>query len=242
MRKIIDIRDKVFGVDKNRTNAEKEVAKAMDLDKFNFRELKAMEVLKPYFPDGYLFETSFSLSFQTIQHLLNDIIFKRPKIVLEFGSGLSSLILDNFIRKEKLDVKVISVDDNKPWQEFLSSKVEHVEFFHFPIKEENKYSHNQDKNWFGIPDDHPIHQYHFDLVVVDAPKWSNCKYSRYGFVPFLEGKIDEKSIIYLDDAHRGDETKILEWFKEKYPQFTQFQHFYKYCRISVDEDFFTFPS
>ncbi|MBN3518720.1 hypothetical protein JYB62_01795 [Algoriphagus lutimaris] len=81
----------------------------------------------------------------------------------------------------------------------------------------------------------------YDLVIVDAPKNNVCKYSRYGFFPFLKGRISENAIIYGDDSIRLDEKQIVEWAKEHFPTINKSKFHQRYTRISGEEAFSTRP-
>jgi hypothetical protein len=232
---ITSFRDKVFGIDKLEYRMKNEQS-------YCFRELKAIQILQPYFPKGYLFESGFSLSFQTIQHIINDIIVYKPKVILEFGSGLSTIILNNFIRQNGLSVKLISIDDNLTWQKSLKDKCDLVDFFDFPLTQSHPFSFEGKGSWYDIPDKHILYDLEYDLVLVDAPKGSLSKLSRYGFIPFLEGKISEKGIVYIDDTHRVDEQKISELYLSSVAGSMTAKKFYKYTRFSADRTYYTSPS
>lgn len=238
MRKLIRLRDLLLGIDK----LEKSNKKLEESNLFKIKELKAFEVLKPYFPEGYLFESSFSMSFQAIQHILNDIFIYKPERILEFGSGLSTQIISNFLLENKLTTKLYSVDDDGEWQSMLNVSNPNVTLSSFSLVQDSPYSYQEKGKWFDIPENHELTQLNFDLVIVDAPKKSVCKYSRYGFIPFLKGKISKNAIIYVDDSNRPDEQQIVEWAKEHFPTINTSKFHQRYTRISGEEAFSTRPS
>lgn len=243
MRKIFTkIRDKILGVDKLAYLIEMESKRKIQQSDFNKRELKAFEILKPYFPEGFLLETSYSLSFQTIQHILNDIQIFKPKVILEFGSGLSTLILGNFIKKSQLRTKLISIDDDSSWQELLKAQGTLADFYCFPLVANHPFSYEGLGSWFGIPSDHPLTNLQLDMVIVDAPKGNLSKMSRVGFIPFIKQKLSEGAIVYLDDTHRSDESLIAESFLVQVGHQMEARKYYKYTRFSVNKDFNTSPS
>jgi hypothetical protein len=229
------VRDKLFGINKLENKLK------IQQSHF-FRELKAMEILKPYFPAGYLFESGFSLSFQTIQHIANDLVVYKPKFMLEFGSGMSTIILNNFIKQNGLEVKLISIDDDVLWQDFLKEKCTNVDFFCFPLVQNHPFSFESNGLWYDIPDVHPLNEIKYDLILVDAPKGSLSRLSRFGFIPFLENRLSEKPIIYLDDTHRADEQKISELFLSRSFRNINSKQFYNYTRFSSNDTYYTSPS
>ncbi|WP_157243366.1 hypothetical protein [Algoriphagus resistens] len=208
---------------------------------FRQRELKALEILKPYLPQGYLFETGFSLPLQLIQHIVNDILVYQPKTILELGSGLSTQILGNMIRMEGLDIKFISVDNNFTWQKMLKPKCPQVAFYSFLLSEQSPHSYTKSGVWYEIPEDPPWGENLIDMVLVDGPKGNSCEKARYGFIPFLKGRLSELPIIYVDDTHRADERFIVEQASSAF-DLPQVQSFHRYSRLSKVEDFYTAPA
>lgn len=74
------LRDRIFGVEKM---VYLSTQKMEEISSWKMRELKAFEILKPYFNKGFLFETGFTISFQTFQHIANDIVLFKPKTILK---------------------------------------------------------------------------------------------------------------------------------------------------------------
>ncbi|WPR76873.1 hypothetical protein [Algoriphagus sp. NG3] len=208
---------------------------------FRQRELKAIEILKPYLPTGYLFETGFSLPFQLIQHIINDMLVYRPATLLEFGSGLSTQILSKMIHVEGLDIQLISVDNDADWQQILRKDCPQVQFYSFPLLPESPYAYTNSGSWYDIPSKAPWGEKPIDMVLVDGPKGSTCEKARYGFIPFLEGKLGERPILYVDDTHREEERFILEQASSFF-NLPQVQSFHRYSRLSHTENFYTAPS
>ena len=236
------IRDKIFGIEKLSFLLKSQTNKQIQLADYNKRELKAFEILKPYFPEGYLLETSYSLSFQAIQHILNDILIYKPRFILEFGSGLSTIVIGNFIKSNDMNIKLISIDDDLSWQEFLKEMGAIADFYNFPLIDNHPHSYNGKGKWFEIPDDHLISEFKFDLVIVDAPKGALGKFSRYGFIGFVRNRLSDQTIIYLDDTHRPDENKIGQCFLSEIGVPMIHEKYFNYSRFSSNQSFNTSPS
>ncbi|QDH79798.1 hypothetical protein FKX85_12455 [Echinicola soli] len=236
------IRDKLFGISKIGYLIAEEGKRNRELSSYNMRELKAIEFLKGYFPEGFLFETGFSLSFQTIQHIINDLIIYKPKVILEFGSGLSTQILSNYINKHQLGSKLISIDDDQEWQDALKQVCKGVDFHTFPLQDDHPYSYGGEGKWFDIPKNHSINTVEFDLIIVDAPKGGLCRQSRIGFIPFVKDKLSSAPIIYLDDTHRQDEQEIGHFLVKTIPAFVGKINGFNYTRYSFGDKLHTSPS
>lgn len=236
------LRDRLFGVNKLNYLMKLESDKQKQISDFNKKEIKAFEILKPYFPKGYLMETSYSLSFQAIQHILNDIIIHKPKSILEFGSGLSTIIIGHFIKENRLDIRFISIDDNQEWQDILKLQGVNAELLCFPLVENHRYSYLGKGNWFNIPEFHQINGEKFQLVIVDAPKGDASPLSRFGFIPFIKDRLLSNPIVYLDDTNRIDETMISQFFLSTMKGEIRSERYLKYTRFSKEQSFSTSPS
>ncbi|PSL01263.1 hypothetical protein [Cecembia rubra] len=236
--KLVNLRDWVFGIQKTGFLIQEKVK---EIVWFRTKELKAIEILKPYFPKGFLFESEFSLSFQTIQHIANDIVIHRPKTILEIGSGLSTMILNNLIKELDYRPEFISLDQDENWQKHLLNYCDLVTFKNFEISEKNEYSKKGKGKWFDIPNDSDLLNYNFDLVIIDGPKGFESRFARYGILNFLKGKISKSSIIFLDDTNRNDEKFLLNSMRDQLG-FTHCKSFYKYSRLSFQDGINTTPS
>lgn len=237
----IRLRDKLLGLEKTEFLVSRKIESKSEFNLFRYRELKAIEFLKPFFPEGYIVNTVFSLSFQTIQHIANDIIINKPKFIIEFGSGISTIILDNIISKNRLDVTFFSIDDNKEWQELISSEIKNVELVHFQISSRNDFSFNKNGKWYEIPKDHKLLDYKFDLAIVDGPSGKICNYSRYGALNFLKSRLSSNGIIFLDDTDREEDLFLLNEFSKEF-KFSIVETIGKYSRMGVKNDIYTAPS
>lgn len=234
---LISLRDTIFGVEKLEYRI---VKRAMEYSDFKFRELKAIEILRPYFPSGFVFETGYTLSFQEIQHIANDIVINKPTTILEIGSGLSTIILSNLISELGYKPKFYSIDQDASWQKHLQGYCKNVDFYHFEIGENSEFA-LEGRKWFTIPQDSEIRKKNYDLVIVDGPKGFESKYARFGIVNFLKERVNEASIVFLDDTDRDDEKYILKQLKEFLPlKFSQ--SFNKYSRLSNKQEIVTSPS
>ncbi|MCF1750314.1 class I SAM-dependent methyltransferase [Mariniradius sediminis] len=231
------MRDKIFGVEKLEYRI---VKRTMEYSDFKFKELKAIEILRPYFPSSFVFETGYTLSFQEIQHIANDIVIHRPATILEIGSGLSTIILSNLISELGYKPEFISIDQDASWQKHLQGQCKNVDFYDFEIGSNSEFAMEGGK-WFTIPPNSILRKKKYDLVIVDGPKGYESKFARFGIVNFLKERVNESSIVFLDDTDREDEKFILKQLKEL-PPLKFSQSFNKYSRLSNKQALVTSPS
>ncbi|GAB3219691.1 hypothetical protein J0A67_04880 [Algoriphagus aestuariicola] len=240
------IRNKIFGINElNRVIRESNDSLARVFE-FRQRETKAILLLKEYFPEKFVPDTSFSMSYQAIQHILNDILVSKPKRILEFGTGISTVIISNFLRKNSLDTSFISVDNDLNWVNLIENHISDSKkgiIFPFELKINSEFSLGNSGTWYDIPDDHLITQEGFDLIIVDGPFGGICKHSRYGALKFLKkfDLINQKTIVFVDDTNRPDELFLIDsLFSEL--GFTERKDFMRYSRLSFGDHCFTNPS
>lgn len=208
---------------------------------FKVNEIKALKIIDEYLPNGFFFETSYSLSYQAIQHILNDIIIHRPKNIIEFGSGISTLVISNFIKKNNLNITFYSIDENSEYQKKLGLDSKVVTLIDSPIKKLNALSYKKQGSWYDLPSELINSDIKFDLIIIDGPKGNLSKLSRYGVLNFLEGRINEKSILFLDDTNRKDEQFLMKELSKKY-RLNHCIQTLKYARLSFTNFINTEPS
>ena len=173
---------------------------------------------------GYFPVTDSSIGFHTLLTILNDIILNKRQNIIEFGSGISTLVIAKLIKEDKLGCKFFSVEDNLEWFNFMKSSInkndleEYVSFIYAPL-EKTKLS-VENNSWYSVKvlDEHIPSDVKIDLTLVDGPgAWrSEIKLSRYTAVPFLINKLADNFSVYLDDSNRKGERKIINLWKKKY--------------------------
>jgi hypothetical protein len=179
----------------------------------NTYDTNASILLHRLFPDATILPfTTFSLNPNTILHIINDIQINNRKSIIEFGSGISTVILAKFIVDNKLDAKIISIEDNKSWCDFIASQLEKyncnqvVNLHHIPLVNNSSEVLWYDKNEVTKV----VNNEKFDLIIVDGPSGGLGVKSRKSVFPLLLENLDNQFIIFLDDVRRINENQILE--------------------------------
>ncbi len=168
--------------------------------------------------------TSFSISPYAIIFLVNELLINKRKYIFEFGSGLSTIILAQAIKKVRLDTKIVSVENDSYWLDKIIDRVKSygleniVKFIYAPVfpcpslGKRNKWYDQSILKAEIDPDEK------FDMVVVDGPPAYNefIELSRYQALPFLYNSLAENHIIFLDDATRPGERKVLNMWEDQF--------------------------
>jgi hypothetical protein len=148
--------------------------------------------------------------------LIDHIIKRKPPVILELGSGVSSLIIGLTLARSGSG-KLISIEHQEEYyrktKELLDlhEVSDRVEVVLVPIKD---YVLNDiGYKWYDLDDvtlDEGI-----DLLIVDGPPSTIQKQARFPAYPVLKDEMNTNSHIYLDDADREDEEGIIEeWITE----------------------------
>lgn len=151
--------------------------------------------------------------------LISLIKEQKPKLIIEAGSGVSTLI-SAYCLQSIGKGKVISLDHEKNFAD-LSSKnlLEHElqdtgTVIHAPLTKIN--INGKTWLWYDIKEVFEvIKNKSIDLLVVDGPPWNTQDLARYPALPILIDLLSENAMILVDDADRKDEREILNlWMKQ----------------------------
>ncbi len=212
----------------NLTNKVSELIKAFtSLKKYQDKvdDLSAYQLIQNLVKlPGFFPVTDSSLGFHTLLTILNDIILNKRQNIIEFGSGISTLVIAKLIKEENLDFRFFSVEDNPDWISFMKSNIskngleEYVRLIYAPLEKTNLAVENN--SWYSVKalEEKITSAVKIDLALIDGPgAWHpEIKLSRYTAVPFLINKLADNFSVYLDDSNRKGEQKIIKMWKKKY--------------------------
>ncbi len=181
------------------------------------RELRSMINVRPVLGQNLVSFGDWSIDGQFGETLIGLIQEKRPKLVLECGSGTSTVLVACLL-KEMEGGKIVALEHLK---KFASVNRQHLEdsnledvatIIETPLRE---WTLNGNKQlWYDFePAEHLKRS--IDMLIVDGPPGHTGPLARYPAVPILKEWISPGGVIVLDDANRDDEQKIAErWIKE----------------------------
>lgn len=141
-----------------------------------------------------------------------EISMRRPGLVVELGSGVSTLVLGKLIKAYAPTGRLISIEHDHEFSEVISRRVRQaglddvVEIVHCPLID---FSLDQDRwRWFDLPRNFPDGDQNIDILFVDGPPGIVGRMARYPALPVLRSRIAIGGIVILDDADREDEREI----------------------------------
>ncbi|HEY4111756.1 class I SAM-dependent methyltransferase [Puia sp.] len=187
-------------------------------------DIYALNLMQPLLKGTYLPFTLSSLRPACLAFILNDIVINDRKNVLEFGAGISTIMMGRLIKTNSLETRIISVEHNSRWVEILKGIVlaegleDHIGIVHAPLVPCCVATCHTD--WYDTTVLEPvIGNRTFDMVLVDGPPaYEPPKMeARYPALPFVYNRLAARSILVLDDAEREGEKAVLARWTAEFP-------------------------
>lgn len=148
-----------------------------------------------------------------------EILARKPGVVMECSSGVSTIVTARCLQLNGSG-HVFSLEHDLTYVQKTREMIaayglsSWATVLHAPLQ-----TVTTDTPWYSedvIPTDLPP----IDLLVVDGPPATTAPMARYPALPRLIGRMASDAIIIADDAAREDETRMIERWKEAFPQIT----------------------
>ena len=140
---------------------------------------------------------------------------QRPKLIVEFGSGLSTLVMARVLARDGIGGRLISFDHNDGFAELTRRRLAGLglaaEVHAVPLEEAARWGYAGE--WYAA-DDLPRG---IELLVIDGPPaWLN-EGARGAAGPALFPLMAPGGVILLDDAERDGERANAERWRAEFP-------------------------
>ena len=134
-----------------------------------------------------------------------------PKVILDLGSGMSTLVL----AKSAPNSKVISIDNSAEYAEktralLLLHKISNVELRVAPLT-----SHSSGVDWYDLSKLKDLPE--IDLLFIDGPPGSKNDRARHPALIECLSKLSQRAVVVIDDAGRDGERDLAEEFSKNLP-------------------------
>lgn len=157
-------------------------------------------------------------------HLHTHIMAVRPKVVVECGSGASTLVIADALRQNGLG-KLVSLEHSdyygaQTWSKLRAESLEKwVDLRIGDLELWNGQHLNNDNTeklsrWYPMSLLEGIEQ--VDLLWVDGPPGNTCSFSRYPALPALVDRTSPSAEVWMDDTVRQEEQDICERWAADY--------------------------
>ncbi len=189
-----------------------------------FRQLEALQNLSAMLPAGDVLPATreWAASPDLLLVLVDLVITERPSLIVECGSGVSTLWLALAIRRFGIDGQIIALDHDPAFggktRDFLArhgvcdlAEVRDAPLESFSLDGET-YSWYARRAWQDLTG--------IDLLFVDGPPATTGHQARYPALPLLSGSLSPAATAVLDDLVVPDMQKVLRLWLDAYPDFS----------------------
>ena len=200
--------------------AKKEIKKEIGQ---TFRQLEALQNLSAVLPANDVVPATrgWAASPDLLVVLVDLVITQRPSLVVECGSGASTLWLARAMRRFKIDGRIIALDHDPVFggktRDLLArhdvrdlAEVRDAPLESFSLDGET-YSWYARRAWEDLTG--------IDLLFVDGPPATTGHQARYPALPLLRGSLSPVATAVLDDLIVPDMQKVLRLWLDAYPDF-----------------------
>jgi len=183
-----------------------------------FYNLNIIGYKKNIFADGS------SANASLLYVILKFLVIKKPKKILEFGSGQTTLLMNYMISNLEYlnDCKLTSVENDNFYYEIMQDLLETNKNHNYLLT-----TLNENDNFYDISNINEV----FNLVLIDGPVGGN---NRIGVIEYLDKILSKDDfIVIVDDAHRIGEQKLCKLMQN---YFDKKKIFYLELYISAKKD------
>ena len=191
--------------------------------KQTFRQLEALQNLSAVLPANDVLPATrgWAASPDLLMVLVDLVITERPSLVVECGSGASTLWLALAMRRFGIDGRIVALDHDPVFggktRDLLArhdvrdlAEVRDAPLESFSLDGET-YSWYARRAWEDLKG--------IDLLFVDGPPATTGHQARYPALPLLSGLLSPVATAVLDDLVVPDMQKVLRLWLDAYPDF-----------------------
>ena len=191
--------------------------------KRTFRQLEALQNLSAVLPANDVLPATrgWAASPDLLAVLVDLVIAERPSLVVECGSGASTLWLALAMRRFEIDGRIIALDHDPVFggktRDLLTrhdvrdlAEVRDAPLESFSLDGET-YSWYARRAWEDLTG--------IDLLFIDGPPAATGHQARYPALPLLSGSLSPVATAVLDDLVVPDMQKVLRRWLDAYPDF-----------------------
>ncbi|WP_329274090.1 class I SAM-dependent methyltransferase [Streptomyces sp. NBC_00691] len=155
-------------------------------------------------------------------YLVEQTRFRRPSLVIEAGSGTSTLWLATAMRAFGIPGRVVSLEHDAGYHERSAGEVERLGLGDIaqvrlaPLEQHTL--HGESRPWYAQSAWKDLNG--CGLLLVDGPPGLTTPLARYPAVPLLAGALTPNAVVVLDDYDRDEEKAIVARWAEQHPTWT----------------------
>ena len=182
---------------------------AVEINHYSFDIINSFLPLPVFVP-----YTAWGMSPTGLLHVLNYISTYQPKVIAEFGTGISTLYISKLIEQNKLSSQLYSVDHDGQWLQQVQTMqqqagIRPTHFVQAPLQPAYTFK-GQALQWYDTSIiDKQIPRSQVAFLLIDAPPYK-YPHARAGALLHYAAELEQGQTNYcMDDAHRKAEKEIL---------------------------------
>jgi len=160
--------------------------------------------------------SSWTLEPIPLARIVEIVLKDRPQLIVECGSGLSTLLLA--YAAEQVGGKVVALEHLAQYAEETRSSIRRHGLEKFAEVREAALERNviegQAFDWYAKSAWSDLKG--ISLLMVDGPPMATGELARYPAIPLLAPALTESALVVIDDTHRRDERAIVERWQQKF--------------------------
>jgi predicted O-methyltransferase YrrM len=181
------------------------------------RELHALVQIRPLLGEMPVEVGGWSAEPLLLQRAVRLLVEHRPRLVVECGSGSSTVVLARCLRA--LGGRVVTLEHDPAWARVTSELLrlhgvaDVASVVAAPLVA-RRTPDGRELRWYG-PEYEPFLGEAIDFLLVDGPPKPSGHLARYPAVPLLQPFLSPRCVILLDDGDRSDERATARaWGRE----------------------------
>jgi len=160
---------------------------------------------------------SWAASPDLLMTLVTEVRTRKPKLIVELGSGLSTLMMGKCLSADSA-TKIISFDHSAEFAQVTRNVLDQHSITGVEIRVAPLEQYDAERTWYSRKSFADISQ--IDLLVIDGPPGSKDPKARTGALLELASKLSPKAVVIIDDANREGEHAMAESFAKAMPGHT----------------------
>jgi len=159
-----------------------------------------------------------ALSAEGSERVIKEIMERRPSLIVECGSGTSTLLMATCLKELGIEGQIISLDHDVTYAEATRKLLtdrgvgEYATVITAPLKPQTV--RDRTMKWYNFDPKSHIEE-KIDLLLVDGPPSPMGEMIRFPAVPVLHNYFSSDGLIILDDGQRQDERNTVKaWVDE----------------------------
>lgn len=206
-----------------RRRAQSHADKVIRSLKEETRQVEALLQVLPRIEPGALLPGSglWAMNARGLAHLLDIVTKERPKVIVELGSGTSTVWLAYACRRT--GARVVSLDHDPEYAAKTRTELARhgltdvAEVRVAPL--EPVVIDGREFNWYSTAALQDLRS--VDLVLVDGPPKATGENARWPALPLLHERLSSQALVLLDDAVRHEETETLRQWMADFEEFVE---------------------